>query len=141
MSISVDVCLMNGKKASLEVELDASIDALKQRAQLALGTGQGRLLNSSGEVLDAASTPEDLQLQSGDVLTFHVKQVELVATKRSYFFSAFAAILANGSLVAWGNAQYGGRSRALRQHLKDVQQVQSSSGAFAAILSDGYRCG
>ena len=67
MSISVDVCLMSGKRASLEVEADASIDALKQRAQFALGTGRGRLLNSSGEVLDGASTMEEAQLRSGDV--------------------------------------------------------------------------
>ena len=48
MSVSVAVHLLSGKSASLEVEADASIESLKDRAQSALGTGRGRLLNSSG---------------------------------------------------------------------------------------------
>ena len=36
MSISVDVHLLSGKRASVEVEADASVESLKQRAQSAL---------------------------------------------------------------------------------------------------------
>ena len=36
MSISVDVHLLSGKSASLDVEADASVESLKQRAQSAL---------------------------------------------------------------------------------------------------------
>ena len=49
MPISVDVHLLSGKTASLEVEADASVESLKQRAESALATGRGRLLNSSGD--------------------------------------------------------------------------------------------
>ena len=43
MSISVDVHLLSGKRASVEVEADASVESLKHRAQSALaGPEQGR---------------------------------------------------------------------------------------------------
>ena len=49
----------------------------------------------------------------------------------------FAAILSDGSVVTWGPADSGGDSRAIRDHLKDVRQIQATSRAFAAILGDG----
>ena len=51
--------------------------------------------------------------------------------------SAFAAILADGSVVTWGIPEYGGDSSEVRDQLNDVQQVQSNGSAFAAILADG----
>ena len=52
--------------------------------------------------------------------------------------SAFAAILEDGSVVTWGNADFGGDSSAVRDQLRGVQQIQAAgSGAFAAILEDG----
>ena len=80
MSISLDVHLLSGKSASLEVEADASLESLKQCAQSALGAGKGRLLNASGEVLDAASTVTEAKCKSGDVLTLHVNPVQLRTT-------------------------------------------------------------
>ena len=57
MSISVHAHLLSGKRASVEVEADASVESLKLRAQSALVVpSRGRLLNSSGEVLDSALT-------------------------------------------------------------------------------------
>ena len=50
---------------------------------------------------------------------------------------AFAAILADGSVVTWGNPDRGGDSSAVRDKLKGVQQIQRTSQAFAAILADG----
>ena len=45
MAISVHVHLLSGKSASLEVEVDASVQSLKNRAQSALMVpGRGRLL-------------------------------------------------------------------------------------------------
>eukprot|EP00439_Symbiodinium_sp_Y106_P005667 s4028_g1.t1 len=137
MSISVDVHLLSGKSASLEVEPDASIESLKQRAQRALAKDRGRLLNSSGEVLDAATTIVEAGLQSGDVLTLQVNQAQLKATKRGGKFSAFAMLLGDGSVVSWGNADCGGDSAAVQDQLRDVCQVQASGGAFAAIRGDG----
>ena len=39
--------------------------------------------------------------------------------------------------MTWGNPDYGGDSSAVQDQLKGVQQVQATSGAFAAILADG----
>ena len=50
---------------------------------------------------------------------------------------AFAAILADESVVTWGLADYGGDSSAVRDHLKGVQQIHATQRAFAAILADG----
>ena len=44
---------------------------------------------------------------------------------------AFAAILTDGSVVAWGDARYGGDSSAVGDQLKGVQQIQATDyGAF-----------
>ena len=50
---------------------------------------------------------------------------------------AFAAILADGSVVTWGDPDFGGDSSEVQDQLKIVQQVQGTFGAFAAILADG----
>ena len=47
---------------------------------------------------------------------------------------AFAAILAEGSVVTWGN---GGDSSEVQDQLKDVKQIAATDVAFAAILADG----
>ena len=48
---------------------------------------------------------------------------------------AFAAILEDGSVVTWGDADCGGDSSAVRDQLKGVQ-LQSSRGAFATDRED-----
>ena len=138
MSISVDVHLLSGKCASVEVEANASVESLKHRAQSALVVpSRGRLVNSSGEVLDEAQTVTEAKLMSGDVLTLHVNQVQIEATKQGLTFAAFAALLGGGSVVTWGRADIGGSSSAVQGQLRDVQQIQASCGAFAAIRNDG----
>ena len=39
--------------------------------------------------------------------------------------------------MTWGDAEFGGDSSTVQTQLKNVQQIQASSGAFAAILEDG----
>ena len=39
--------------------------------------------------------------------------------------------------MTWGEAEAGGKSSAVREQVKNVQQVQASSSAFAAIRDDG----
>ena len=46
---------------------------------------------------------------------------------------AFAAILADGSVVTWGDAERGGESSAVQDQLITVQKIQASCCAFAAI--------
>ena len=45
-------------------------------------------------------------------------------------FSAFAALLCDRSVVTWGDASRGGDSSAVREQLKNVQQIQASQRAF-----------
>ena len=49
---------------------------------------------------------------------------------------AFTAMLADGSLVTWGNPDSGGDSSAVQHRIRNVQKVLATVGAFAAILAD-----
>ena len=40
-------------------------------------------------------------------------------------------------MVTWRNSDLAGDSSAVQDQLRDVQQIQASTGAFAAILGDG----
>ena len=50
---------------------------------------------------------------------------------------AFAAVLADGSAVAWGDTDWGGDCSAVQDQLRNVQQLHATSSAFAAILAEG----
>ena len=39
--------------------------------------------------------------------------------------------------MTWGDGEFGGDSSIVQTQLKNVQQIQSSHSAFAAILGDG----
>ncbi|CAE7857223.1 HERC2, partial [Symbiodinium sp. KB8] len=117
---------------------DASVESLNQRAQRALATGKGRLVNSAGEVLDGAATIKKARLQNGDDLTLHVNQIQIAATKKDQTYAAaFVGLLGDGSVVTWGDGTYGGDSSSVQKRLKNVQQIQATYSAFAAILGDG----
>ena len=131
MSITVDIGLLSGKDATVKAGLDEKVGALKHRAQIALGVGRARLVDSSGSVLDASAPIKRARLQNGDLLTLHVSTVAVQACH-----NAFAAILGDGSVVTWGNPVNGGDSSVV-QDLKNVQQIQASAHSFAAILGDG----
>jgi alpha-tubulin suppressor-like RCC1 family protein len=50
---------------------------------------------------------------------------------------SFAAILADGSVVTWGNPAFGGDSSTVQDQLRNVQQIRGTDAAFTAILADG----
>ena len=52
MAIVLEVTLISGRRASVEADPDASVESFKQQARAALGVSKGRLLTSSGTVLD-----------------------------------------------------------------------------------------
>ena len=60
----------------------------------------------------------------------HVQQIQATRCE-------FAAILADESVVTWGNPEYGLHFSAVQEQLRDVQQIQATSAAFTAISSDG----
>ena len=112
MSITVEVSLLSGKTATVQAGLDETVETLAQRAQIALGVGKGRLLDSSGVVLDGGAETAECQIRNGDVLTLHVKTVQIQCTQ-----SSFAAILGDGSVVTWGAAGEGGDSSEVQEKL------------------------
>ena len=61
----------------------------------------------------------------------------MVQATKDVLSAAFAAILADGSVVTWGNAEAGGDSSAVHSRRRNVQQLQATTDAFAAILADG----
>ncbi|OLP83005.1 putative E3 ubiquitin-protein ligase HERC2 [Symbiodinium microadriaticum] len=132
------VCRKCGQRFPLKAVADASVESLNQRAQRALATGKGRLVNSAGEVLDGAATIKKARLQNGDDLTLHVNQIQIAATKKDQTYAAaFVGLLGDGSVVTWGDGTYGGDSSSVQKRLKNVQQIQATYSAFAAILGDG----
>ena len=70
---------------------------------------------------DSSAVPDQLK---------HVEQIQVTSR-------AFAAILADGSVVAWDDPDYGGDCSAVQDQLSNVRQIQAASRAFAAILADG----
>ena len=135
MSVSVEVGLLSGKKATVNAAKNEKVETLMLRARTELRAGKGRLVDTSGRVLDACTSIEDSMLLTGDVLTLHVGRVQMQAGH-----AAFTAILGDGSAVTWGYDDHSGGSSAVQDQLKNVQQVQASGKAFAAILGDGSVC-
>ncbi|OLP46812.1 hypothetical protein AK812_SmicGene48734, partial [Symbiodinium microadriaticum] len=132
MAIIVKVGLLSGKTATVAVDLEDDVQTLKLRAEIALGVGRGRLLDSSGSFLDSSAQINNTGLKTGDSLTLHIGRGQSCAT-----IAAFATILGDGSVVTWGDANCGGDSTAVQHQLKNVQHIQATNGAFAAILRDG----
>ena len=66
------------------------------------------------------------------VLDYYLATEEIFSTS-----AAFAAKLANGQIVAWGDASRGGDCSSVQAELKDVDTIYSTDSAFAAKLVDG----
>ncbi|CAE7775016.1 unnamed protein product [Symbiodinium sp. KB8] len=140
-SAVAEVSLMSGKTVSLQAHSDESVESLRARAQKALGAGRGRLLDSTGRVLDGGAPLKRARLQNAEPnepntqpepLTLSVRRVDI-----SGGLLAFAAILTDGCGLSWGADRFGGDCSAVKDQLKDVQQIHATRGAFAAILANG----
>ena len=55
MPIHVQVGLLSGRAATVEADLDEEVGSLKRRAEKALGVGRGRLMDSSGSILETCT--------------------------------------------------------------------------------------
>ena len=136
MSLTFEVSLISGKTVSLRADADESVKSLRVRAQKALGIGKGRLLDSTGSLLDGGAPLKQARLQNAEPnvqpepLTLQVGRVGISGGRM-----ACAAILGDGSVVTWGG--FGSRSSAVRNQLKNVEQIQAAWYAFAAVLGDG----
>ena len=101
-------------------------------------------MTSCGRVLNGASTIEECDLKHGDSVSLRTQQLQIQATRRDAWESgaAIAAILGDGSVVTWGDAEMGGDCGAVQDQLQNVQQIQASSAAFApsvAMAPQGIR--
>ena len=138
-TVSVHVHLISGRTVSLDIEENAFVEALRQRASSALAVGTGKLVNAVGHALEGAATLREARIQSGDMLMLHVRQAEVIASKAVWEATttgwwqnaSFAAILGDGSVATWGNAGAGGDSASVQDQLKRVQHIQASSGLLA----------
>ena len=92
---------------------------------LRLVSAEGRILSDSSQTLDAAG------LQDGDQLTAVAGQPKLAATREVFAFYHADAV------VTWGHPQHGCDSSAVQDQLRNVQHIQATRYAFAAILEDG----
>ena len=72
MSVAVEVGLLSGKAVAAQVGSDAEVEALRLQAQTALGVGHGRLVDSSGSILDDSAPIEQSGVQDGDRPTLHM---------------------------------------------------------------------
>ena len=70
-------------------------------------------------------------------------QDQLVANVQSIYAAeyAFAALKADGTVVAWGSSggsyEYGGDCSTVQTQLVDVRHIYSTRAAFAALKTDG----
>ena len=88
-------------------------------------------MDSTGRVLAGEVQLKKARLQYQEPLTFQVRQVGIYGGR-----FAFAAILGDGSVVTWGSSRKGGDSSAVRDQLKNVQSIQATMYAIAAIRGD-----
>ena len=117
MSITVEVALLSGKSTKVEVSLTEDVATLKLRAQTALGVAKGRLVGSSGCVLDCWASIKHAGVQNGDSLTWCLKRVQVQADRSG---SAMAATLGDGSVASWGLTHSGGDSTRVQNQLKSL---------------------
>ena len=132
--LQVKVTLLNGNPELLTLLPSSTVQDVKRKAKQAFGKKYLKLINAKNRVLDnLEQTIEEAEIEDGECLTALVLQPELAATDRAF------ALWCHGDnkVVTWGTADVGGDSSAVQDQLKDVQQIQATKTAFAAILEDG----
>ena len=162
----IEVSLVSGHSVAVPVSPTSTIHMLRTRAEEAFNLGPVTLLSPLGQRLLTTETVEAAGLKAGDLVTALVTPTKLAASSNAFALlsrgevltwnaapgglreiqevqqiqsssSAFAAILASGKVVTWGDPEDGGDSREVQDRLVGVQAIQSTGWAFAAILSDG----
>ena len=132
--LKINVALPNGHAELLTLLPSSTLQELKTAAQQAFGKKYLKLITAKNQVLvNFEQTIEEAEIEDGECLTALVLQPQLAATSKAF------ALWCHGdsAIVTWGNGDFGGDSSAVRDLLKGVQQIQSTLGAFAAILADG----
>ena len=130
----------SGRSESISLPRSSKVRDLKILAQKSFQQGLLRLVTADGRILgDPSQSLVDAQVEDKDCLTAVALQATVATTKIDVSGSqAFALWCCGGSrILTWGHPRNGGDSSAVQDQLRNVQQVHSTSGAFAAILADG----
>ena len=118
---------------------EESLQAAVQEGEHLTAVAQRTILAASSVAFALWRCGDDQILAWGDFESGGCGKLQLgnVQQVQSATNGAFAAILADGSVDAWGEPDYGGDCSAVQHQLRNVQQLQATNGAFAAILEDG----
>eukprot|EP00439_Symbiodinium_sp_Y106_P013117 s2878_g1.t3 len=150
MSLSVDVTLLSGRTATVQVARDGTVNDLRRSAQEELDTPIANIVTSPGECLPGPALLSTVGIGHGTQV-FATARTTLVASCYSGFLragstwnlafsnlaDAFVAFRPNSSATAWGDAGYGGDCEVVREQLYDVQEDATTYGAFAVLRRDG----
>ena len=133
LQVYVAVALPSGKRKSLSIAESSKVADLTSLAQKSFEQGFLKIVPADGHVLDDPNqSVKAAGLQEGDYLTAIVQQAMMAATGRAFAMWCCGG----GRIVPWGDPGRGGDSSAVQDQLRNVQQVQATSFAFAAILAD-----
>ena len=130
--IHISIALPSGRSEAFTLPQSSKVGDLRILAQNIFQRGFLRLVDADHGVVDPAASLQDARLEDGDRLTAIAVEAKIAAAEQAF------ALFCRGSnqVVTWGKP-YGRDSFEVKDQLKGVQQVQASSGAFAAILADG----
>ena len=131
--IQISVAVPSGHSENFSLPQSSKVGDLRVLAQKSFQLGLLRLVAADHSLVDPTKSLQDAGLEAGDHLTAIAVEAQLAATDK-----AFALLCTGGHrVVTWGDPRSGGDSSRVQGQLKGVQQVQATSGAFAAILADG----
>ena len=132
--LQVNVALASGRSVNLSVPESCKVQDLKVLAQQSFGQGFVKLITAEGRRLnDLTKTLDESGIQDGNHLMAIAQEAKLAATDQ-----AFALWCCGGDrIVTWGAADCGGDSSRVQDKLKNVQQLQATRRAFAAIVGNG----
>eukprot|EP00439_Symbiodinium_sp_Y106_P014864 s1680_g2.t1 len=139
MPATLSVGLLSGETVALEVSpTRVSVGDVRELAEDRLHRSLSVLVSSSGEPLKDSERVSELGLKHGDVVSALVRPPcpQIFSGPFAY---AFAAVMPEGHVVAWGDPARGGDNRAVREQLQEVPIIalEASAGAFAALRKDG----
>ena len=132
--LRVTVALPSGNGASFRMGESSKVGDLKAGAQEFFGKRFLQLATTDGCVLtDPMKSLQAAGLQDGEHLTAIAGQAKLAGNGGAFVLWC----LGGHGVVAWGSADCGGDSSEIQDQLMNVQQIQATDEAFAAILEDG----
>ena len=132
--LHVHVSFPSGSGDTLVLPEHSKVGDLKLKAQKTFRKGLLKLVGADGHILtDRMDSLQAAGVHDGEHLTAVAQQLQIASAE-----SAFVLWCCGGSkIITWGNPGNGGDCSAVQDQLLNVQQIQATERAFAAILADG----